>query len=143
VIGLPTVSVIGNNTLCSQNFNNSPATTTLTAGGAGTYVWTLPAGFSASPNTNSNPITVTPPVTSTSLVATFTVLGTAGTCTNLAYYTVTVYPNPTIAVTSASMCAGTQATLTASNASTFTWSPATNLNTTTGPVALQIQQCIR
>ncbi len=136
VIGLPTVSVIGNNTLCSQGFNNSPATTTLTAGGASTYQWTLPGGFSASPNLSSNPIILTPPVTTTSMVATMTVLGTAGSCTSQAVYQVTVYPNPTISVTSASMCAGTQATLTASNASTYTWSPTTNLNTSSGPVVI-------
>ncbi|MBK7817822.1 MAG: gliding motility-associated C-terminal domain-containing protein [Sphingobacteriaceae bacterium] len=133
VIGLPTVAVIGTNTLCSQNFNGSPNTTTLTAGGASTYQWSLPPGFSALPNTSSNPITVTPPVTSTSLVATFTVLGTAGSCTSQAVYQVTVYPNPTIAVTSGSMCAGTQVTLTASNATTYTWTPSATLNTPNGP----------
>ena len=132
VIGLPTVAVVGTNTLCSQNFNGSPSTTTLTAGGASTYQWSLPVGFSALPNLSSNPITLTPPVTSTSLVATMTVVGTAGSCTSVAVYQVTVYPNPTIAVTSASMCAGTQVTLTASNATSYTWSPATALSATVG-----------
>ncbi len=136
VIGLPTVAVVGTNTICSQNFNGSPNTTTLTANGASTYQWTLPVGFSATPNLISNPIVLTPPVTSTSMVATMTVLGTAGSCTSLAVYQITVYPNPTIAVTSASMCAGTQVTLTASNATTYTWSPATALSTTLGPVVI-------
>jgi gliding motility-associated-like protein len=132
VIGLATVSIAGTNTLCSQNFNASPNTTTLTASGAGTYVWSLPPGFSALPNTSSNPITVTPPVTSTSLVATFTVLGTAGSCTSQAVYQVTVYPNPTITATSGSLCAGTSVTLTASNATTYTWSPSATLKTANG-----------
>ncbi len=133
VIGLPTVAVVGTNTLCSQNFNGSPNTTTLTASGAGTYVWTLPAGFSGAPTLNSNPLVITPPVTSVPIVATMTVLGTAGTCTNQAVYTITVVPNPTIATTSGSMCAGTSVNLTASNATTYTWSPSATLNTSNGP----------
>ena len=133
VIGLPTVAVVGTNTLCSQNFNGSPNTTTLTANGAGTYVWTLPAGFSGSPSLSSNPIVINPPVTSVPIVATMTVLGTAGTCTNQAVYTITVVPNPTIATTSGSMCAGTSVNLTASNATTYTWTPSATLNTSNGP----------
>ncbi|MFO0356190.1 MAG: beta strand repeat-containing protein [Sphingobacteriaceae bacterium] len=132
VIGLPTVSIAGTTTLCSQNFNGSNNTTTLTASGAGTYVWTLPAGFSGSPNLTTNPVTITGPVTSLQTVATVTVLGTAGTCTNQAVYTITVVPNPTIAVTSGSMCAGTSVTLTSSGASTYTWSPSASLNTPNG-----------
>jgi gliding motility-associated-like protein len=133
VIGLPTVSIAGTNTLCSQNFNGSPNTTTLTASGAGTYVWTLPAGFSGSPNLTSNPIVITPPATSVPMVATMTVLGTAGTCTSLAVFNLTVVPNPTIATTSGSMCAGTSVNLTASNATTYTWTPSATLNTANGP----------
>jgi len=133
VIGLPTVSIVGTNTLCSQNFNGSPNTTTLTASGAGTYVWTLPAGFSGSPSLSSNPLVITPPVTSVPIVATMTVLGTAGSCTSQAVIQVTVYPNPTITATSGSMCAGTQVTLTASNATTYTWTPSATLNTPNGP----------
>ncbi|MDZ4665597.1 MAG: hypothetical protein SGJ15_12010, partial [Bacteroidota bacterium] len=112
VVGLPTVTIAGNNTLCSQNFNGSPNTTTLTASGASTFTWTLPAGFSGNPNLNTTPLVVTPPVTSTSLVATMTVVGSAGSCTSQAVIQVTVYPNPTITATSGSMCAGTQVTLT-------------------------------
>lgn len=39
---------------------------------------------------------------------------------------------PTINVNSASICSGGSATLTASGATNYTWSPATNLNTTSG-----------
>ena len=133
VVGLPTVTIAGNNTLCSQNFNGSPNTTTLTASGASTFTWTLPAGFSGNPNLNTTPLVVTPPVTSTSLVATMTVVGSAGSCTSQAVIQVTVYPNPTITATSGSMCAGTQVTLTASNATTYTWTPSATLNTPNGP----------
>ncbi len=133
VVALPTVSVIGSNTLCSQNFNNSPATTTLTASGAVSYVWTLPGGFSGSPSLNSNPLVITPPVTASPIVATMTVVGTSGTCTNQAVYTITVIPNPTLATTSGSMCAGTSVALTAANATTYTWTPSATLNTANGP----------
>jgi gliding motility-associated-like protein len=133
VVPAPTVTVIGNNTLCSQNFNGSPATTTLTASGAASYQWSLPGGFSGSPSVNSNPIVITPPVISTSLVAFVTVIGTSGSCTNQAVYTLTVMPNPTITVTSGSMCAGTSVALTAANAQTYTWTPSATLNTANGP----------
>lgn len=53
-------------------------------------------------------------------------------CTNTLYDTVTVYPLPNVAATSASICPGVTAVLTASGASTYTWSPANWLNTTTG-----------
>ncbi|MBL0330627.1 MAG: gliding motility-associated C-terminal domain-containing protein [Bacteroidetes bacterium] len=136
VVTLPTVSIVGTNTLCSQNFNGSPNTITLTATGAANFTWTLPGGFSGAPNLNTSPLVITPPVTAVQSVASISVFGTAGSCTSSAVYNVTVYPNPTITVNSASMCAGTSVTLTANNASTYTWSPATNLNTTSGPVVI-------
>ena len=132
IVPSPTVSVSGTNTLCSQNFNGSINTTLLNASGATNYTWTLPTGYSASPNVNSSNITVTVPVTNIQTVATLTVLGASGSCTNTALYTLTVMPNPTITVTSASMCAGTSVTLTASGANTFTWTPPTALSTTNG-----------
>lgn len=45
---------------------------------------------------------------------------------------VTVMASPVITVNAASLCPGTTATLTASGAITYNWSPATGLNTTTG-----------
>ncbi len=133
VVPAPTVVVAGTNTLCSQNFNGSQNTTTLTSTGASTYQWTLPPGFNASPNLNSSPIVITPPVTSVPLVATMSVIGTSGSCTNSAVFTLTVLPNPTLATTSGSMCAGTSVNLTASGAQTYTWSPSATLNTANGP----------
>lgn len=47
---------------------------------------------------------------------------------------ITVNANPTISVTaSATICSGTRRALTASGASSYTWSPATFLSATTGP----------
>lgn len=129
---LPTITVAGNTTLCSQNFNGSNNTTNLTAVGATTYTWNLPAGFTAAANINSNPVNITGPVTAVQTVATMSVSGSNGSCTNSAVYTLTVIPNPTISVSSSSMCAGTSVTLTSTGASTYTWSPNTALNTING-----------
>ncbi|MFO0356069.1 MAG: beta strand repeat-containing protein [Sphingobacteriaceae bacterium] len=133
VVTLPTVSIAGNNVICSQNFNSSINTTTLTASGANSYTWTLPTGFGGSPNLNTTPLVVTPSVTSLQTIATVSVIGSAGTCTSSAVFNLTINPNPTITVSSGSMCAGTSVNLTSSGASTYTWSPSTALNTTNGP----------
>jgi gliding motility-associated-like protein len=87
-------------------------TATLSAGGATSYTW-MPGAISGSS------ITVTPSVTTT-----YSVTGTASGCTNTK--TVTIRVNtPTITVTKAPAltCAGSSATLTATGASTYTWSP--------------------
>ncbi len=136
VVPLPTVSVAGTNTFCSQNFNGSPNSVILTASGAGSFNWTLPAGFNATPNLNSNIITVTGPLTAVQTVASMSVIGTSGTCTNSAVYSLTVMPNPTLTVLSGSMCAGFNVALSASGASTYTWSPGASLNTTFGPTVI-------
>lgn len=132
VVPLPTVSISGANVLCSQNFNGSTNTVALTASGAANYTWTLPGGFAGMPNLNSSPITITPSITTIQSIATVSVLGSSGTCTSSAIYTLTINPNPIIAVTSGSMCAGTNVSLTASGASNYTWSPAATLNTSNG-----------
>jgi len=136
VTPLPTVTVVGNNTLCSQGFNNSPATTTLTAGGAVSYTWTLPAGFAAAPNNNTNIVTITPPLTALQTVATMSVLGSSGACTNSAVYNLTVMPNPTITPVSNSICAGFSGSLSVSGANTYSWSPATALSSTNSAIVI-------
>ncbi|MGE0568605.1 MAG: gliding motility-associated C-terminal domain-containing protein, partial [Bacteroidia bacterium] len=105
-------------------------TITFTANGANNYTWTTTGMTSIQTNTD-NPITYTPTIGST--VGSVTVTGANGTCTNSTVYTISIIPNPTVAISSESMCAGNSVTLTANNASTFTWSPATALNTTNGP----------
>jgi gliding motility-associated-like protein len=85
-------------------------TATLTASGANTYTW------STSANTNS--ITVNP--TSQTV---YTVTGELGSCSGSQTATVTIVPEPTVIVSSATICAGQTATLTASGATNFTWSP--------------------
>src|ERR1051326_7226159 len=125
-----TVTVLPRPTI---TINPSPATICsgnsvgLTASGAVSYVWSPTTGLSCS--TCANP-TASPTTTTT-----YTVTGTgANGCTNTATVTVTVNPLPTITVTpsSASYCPGGSTTLTASGASTYSWSPATGLSSTSG-----------
>jgi hypothetical protein len=114
-VNTPTVTATANSSIIC-----SGATATLTASGASTYTW-FPGGV-----TGSTQI-VTPTTTSN-----YTVIGTAGTCTASAVVTVTVNPTPTVTVNSATICAGSSTVINASGASTYTWSPATGLSSTSG-----------
>ncbi len=96
----------------------------LNASGATTYNWSPATGLSA---TTGASVTASPTVTTA-----YTVVGTTGTCTNSATANVTVNPLPTISVNNGVVCNGGSTTLTASGASTYTWSPATGLSATTG-----------
>jgi hypothetical protein len=101
--------------------NGSSAT--LTASGGLSYTWTPPGS-------TVNPIVVSPTVN-----ATYQVVGTnTFGCKGYASITVTVNPKPNVAVTSSTMnvCQGSTATLTATGASTYTWSP----NTANGAVVV-------
>lgn len=92
-------------TICTGN------TTTLTATGATTYTWSN--GF----NGSTQPVS---PTTST----TYTVSGTnAAGCTSAinASVTVNVTPNPTVSVNSTTICSGQSATLTATGATSYSW----------------------
>ena len=109
-------------TICNGN------STTLTAYGATTYTW--------SPATGLNTTTGASVIAKPSVNTTYTVTGAIGACTATKTVTVTVLPNPVISVTppSASICVGSSVVLTAAGGSSYTWSPATGLNTTTGAV---------
>ncbi len=95
---------------------NSPTicpgqTTVLTQTSSATsYTWNTTATTAS--------ISVTP--TSTTV---YTVTGSNGTCSGVQTATVTVSPQPTVVVSSQTICAGNSATLTASGATNFTWSP--------------------
>lgn len=87
-------------------------TTTLTVSGALTYTWSNSA--------NTGTFMTSPPVTTT-----YSVIGTAANgCVSPVpvWVTVTVTPTPTINVSSAVICAGSSATLTATGATSYTWS---------------------
>ena len=94
--------------------------TTLSASGATSYVWS-PAG-TLSPSSGTT-VVATPQTTQT-----YTVIGATGTCTNSAEVVITVTTNPVITATDQSICSGSSVGLSASGASTYTWSPATGLS---------------
>jgi hypothetical protein len=104
-IVLTTVST--NSALCSGN------SATITASGANNYTW-QPS------NTTGSVLVVTPPSTSF-----YTLVGSTGSgCTNSIAVIQTVNPTPSVTVVSSgSICSGTNATLTATGASTYTWLP--------------------
>ena len=93
--------------------------TVITVSGATSYTW-------SSLGITTNTILVSPTLNPT----TYTVAGSVNGCTNTAISTITVIPNPTISVASSSICANGTATLTASGATTYTWS--SGLSSTTG-----------
>ena len=100
-------------TLCSGQ------STTLTAGGADSYIWT-PV------NQTGSAITVTPSATST-----YTVVGTSLGCVgNSTQITITV--NDIATITNKTICQGSTTTLTTSGADAYTWLPTTGLNDSTG-----------
>jgi hypothetical protein len=104
----PTISVLGNSTVCSG------ASATFTATGASTYTWI------SGPNTANYVITPT-------VNATYSVVGTAsnGCITNLATKGITVNATPTITVNSGTICSGNSFIISPSGASTYTYSGGT------------------
>lgn len=106
------ITITGNNNICiGQN-------STLTASGGAAYTWDN--------GTTTNTIVVTPTVNTT-----YTVTSVAGTCTNMAVYTVSVSPVPTINITGSVTCPGQNTTLTASGGTFYSWSTGSLTNTTT------------
>lgn len=119
VNALPTVSAGADRPICIGS------STTLTATGASTYTWTPSTGLSCS--ACSNP-TASPTVTTTYIVT--------GTDTNgcVKNDTVIVRVNPLPIVSAGAdktICNGSSTTLTATGASTYSWSPATGLSCAT------------
>lgn len=98
----------------------------LSANGATSYLW-VPAN-NLSSNTGGN-VTANPPSS-----ATYTVIGTANTCTNLAVVSVSVIQNPVLNViaTRTLFCEGLSSEISVNGANSYSWSPATYLNVTTG-----------
>lgn len=103
----PTLTINGTTTLCASS------NTMLNGNGAVSYSWN-PGG-----NTTQN-MTVSP---ATTTIYTLTGQGSNG-CYASMTTTVTVNPAPPLSVNNASICLGNSATLTASGASTYSWSTA-------------------
>ncbi|MES2131265.1 MAG: choice-of-anchor tandem repeat GloVer-containing protein [Bacteroidota bacterium] len=100
----PTITVTGTNSICSGGM------ATLTGNGGLSYTWT-PGG--ATPSITVSPTTNT----------TYTVIGDSPNgCLSYALVTVTVDARPSISLSSPTVCSGMPVILTASGASTYTWS---------------------
>lgn len=104
VVATPTVLTSGSTAICAGTSG------TLTASGAATYTWN-PGGLSGAS------VVVTPTVTTT-----YSVTGSNGACLGNSSKILTVNPNPTVTVNSATICTGGTATLTASGATSYSWS---------------------
>jgi gliding motility-associated-like protein len=98
----------------------------LIASGASTYTWSPPGGLSCSScsNTSANP----------GSTITYTVTGASSGCVGKDSITITVNPTPTVTLNTSTgtVCSGNSATLTATGGASYTWSPASSLNTATG-----------
>ena len=107
----PTVSV-NSATICFGQTAN------LTASGASSYSWSSGQTLSSvlvSPTGNTS----------------YTVYGTSGSCSNMSVANVTVEPLPAVSVNSATICFGQTASLTASGATSYSWSSGQTTNTIT------------
>lgn len=117
VNALPTITV-NSSTICLGQ-----QTAILVAGGALTYSWTAGLNSTTGSTVTGNPIAT----------QNYTVSGTdLNGCINSSTLTVSVIPIPTVTVNSATICSSSNALLTASGASTYTWFPGSSLTSTTG-----------
>lgn len=119
VNALPIVDAGANDTICLG------ATYSLQATGADTYVWT-PSGDLDDPNISN-------PISSAIVTTTFYVEGTdANMCMNMDSVEIFINPLPGVdAGLDTAICIGDTAQLQATGATSFTWSPATGLSSTT------------
>jgi gliding motility-associated-like protein len=102
----------------------SGGSTTLKVTGAYTYVWTPNSGI----NTTTEAVVTARP----SFTTTYTIVGTdKNGCKDTTTTTLTVNATPVITVSSAQICPGDTATLTASGANSYVWSPDYKLSSTT------------
>lgn len=128
----PTISIAATtNSMCAFNTNNSLNSASLTASGATTYTWSNFVGLSNTYTSSTSPFVSVGPIPP-ALIGSVTVTGSNGTCSNTAMYTVAIIPNPTISVTSPSVCQNNTVALVASNATSYSWSPSATLSSNTG-----------
>ncbi len=102
------------------------ASSSLTATGATSYTWSPSLTLSAA---NGSVVTAAPASSTT-----YTVIGSTSTCMNsfTIAITVTVNPTPTVVPSPSVICSGSSSALTASGASTYTWSPSATLTSAVG-----------
>ena len=125
--GITTTTIVVNNTptiTVNSATICSGSTTTLIANGANNYTWSPGTALSS---TTGSMVTANPSVTTN-----YTILGAIGTCAGTTTVDIIVNSNPTITVNSASICSGSTATLTATGADSYSWSPSNTLSSSTG-----------
>ncbi len=119
VLPSPVVNTSNNLNLCSGR----SAQLNVTAGPGVTYLWTPALGLSCTtcPNPVANPTNQT----------TYTVVGTdpANGCTDTGYVAIYILPSPTVTATAsqAVVCSGQSVSLSATGATSYSWSPAIGL----------------
>ena len=87
---------------------------TLSANGATTYTWSPATGLSS---TSGSTVIANPTVNTT-----YTVVGASGACTGTTNVTVSIGNSPTITVNNATICSTQNTILSASGATSYTWS---------------------
>lgn len=127
--------------LCSQAFNGSPNTITLSSSGAATYTLFTPNLIgSSTPAGSLTSLASAAPFSASVGVGTATMIGSNGVCENSSTFSFSVMPNPTVGINSYTpvICAGQHFTYTANGANSFTWSSSTpNYTTyTSGSIAV-------
>jgi gliding motility-associated-like protein len=138
----PIATLSGNGTLCAQALNGSPNAITLTSSGANTYTLSTPAYIANSNPSGSgtvNPLFTIPPFQNITTIATATLVGSNGVCTNSNTATFTIIPNPVVSISSPSpvICAGQSFTYTSNGANSYTWGPNTpGLTTYISPITV-------
>jgi gliding motility-associated-like protein len=121
VIPLPTVNVSPAQSAICFGHNTS-----LQANGAAGYQWSPSFGL----NNTTGPVVMASPNSNT----TYTVTGNNGVCIGSGTAFVEVVPQPYVSVSSANyqICRGMSTQINGSGAQSYSWSPSTGLNTTTG-----------
>ena len=106
------------------------SSTNLVASGAITFTWNAASSL----NTTIGASVIATPTTATS----YTVVGSIGTCTSSAVASVSISPNPTLSVSASSLtiCLGNTSSLSVTGASTYTWSPALTLSSSSGSLVI-------
>jgi gliding motility-associated-like protein len=134
-VATPVVSfTASDSTICVGNCINF--TGSATNGPILSWAWTFTGG---TPNTANvqNPTNICYNTAGTySVTLTATNGSGPGTLTKTGYIVVTANPNVSVSPVSTTICVGMSDTLTASGATTYSWSPATGLNTTTGATVI-------
>jgi gliding motility-associated-like protein len=136
----PTLALVySSNTVCAQNINNSANTITVTPSGASNYTLLTSSNYSTTtPNGPTMVLTPIAPFSSNAAIASSTLIGSNGVCSQTITSNFSILPNPTItiATTATAICQGQNFTFNASGAGSYVWSPGTGLNTTSGSAVI-------